>query len=160
MPDLRRALEEAGFGTVRTYLQSGNLVVSSRKALPRVARDCEHVIADRFGADVRVVARTRDELADVVQRNPLRRVATDPKRYQVTFLAEPVDGDVIGKLEAVTVPPERFVVSGREIYAWHPASIARSKLWALLAGPKLGVTATARNWSTVTTLGALANESA
>jgi uncharacterized protein (DUF1697 family) len=42
-------------------------------------------------------------------------------------------------------------VDGREIYAWHPDGVARSKLWNGLAG-KLGVTATARNWNTVLAL--------
>ena len=62
------------------------------------------------------------------------------------------------KLEAAAAPSERFVVAGREVYAWHPEGIARSKLWALLAGRGLGVTATARNWTTVTNLRALADE--
>jgi uncharacterized protein (DUF1697 family) len=48
----------------------------------------------------------------------------------------------------------------REIYAWHPEGVARSKLWTLLAGRGLGVTATARNWTTVTNLLALADERA
>jgi len=62
------------------------------------------------------------------------------------------------RLEAAAVAPERLVVSGRELYAWHPEGIARSKLWALLAGRKLGVTATARNWTTVTNLLAMADD--
>jgi uncharacterized protein (DUF1697 family) len=56
------------------------------------------------------------------------------------------------------VASERFVHVGRELYAWHPEGVARSKLWAQLAGPKLGVTATARNWTTVTKLLELADE--
>jgi uncharacterized protein (DUF1697 family) len=36
--------------------------------------------------------------------------------------------------------------------------VARSKLWAKLAGADLGVKATARNWTTVTTLLAMADE--
>jgi len=43
-------------------------------------------------------------------------------------------------------------VHGREIYAWHPSGVARSKLWAALAGRDLGITATARNWTTVEAL--------
>jgi uncharacterized protein (DUF1697 family) len=64
----------------------------------------------------------------------------------------------VQKLEAVALDSERFVVSGREVYAWHPSGVARSKLWALLAGRGLGVTATARNWTTVTKLLELADE--
>ena len=52
-----------------------------------------------------------------------------------------------------------WVVSGREIYGWHPKGVARSKLWGRLAGRGLGVTATARNWTTVTKLLELADRS-
>jgi uncharacterized protein (DUF1697 family) len=45
---------------------------------------------------------------------------------------------------------------GRELYAWHPAGVARSKLAVAVAGKALGVTATARNWTTVEALLALA----
>jgi uncharacterized protein (DUF1697 family) len=36
--------------------------------------------------------------------------------------------------------------------------VARSKLWAKLAGAGLGVKSTARNWNTVVTLLAMASE--
>jgi uncharacterized protein (DUF1697 family) len=158
MPDLREALSDAGFGDVKTYVQSGNVVLTSRAAPRTVARKCEQAIAERFGFDVDVVVRTRDELARVVKRNPLAKVAENPKRYQVSFLAEEPDRSVVDVLAAAAVESERFELIGREIYAWHPEGIGRSKLWTLLAGPRLGVTATARNWTTVTTLLELASE--
>src|SRR5262245_28482296 len=87
MPELREALEDAGYDDVRTYLQSGNVVLTSTESAKKVGRECERVIADRFGLEIDVVVRTRNELAKVVERNPLGRVAKDPKRYQVSFLA-------------------------------------------------------------------------
>jgi uncharacterized protein (DUF1697 family) len=158
MPALRELLEEAGFDDVRTYLQSGNVVLTSKATSREVARKCKREIANRLGLDIEVVVRTRAELAKVVQRNPLGKVAKNPKRYQVSFLAAKPGADVKRKLAAVAVDSERFDVNGREIYAWHPEGIARSKLWALLAGRGLGVTATSRNWTTVTKLLALAEE--
>jgi len=44
------------------------------------------------------------------------------------------------------------VVAGRAVYAWHPSGVARSRLWAKLAGKGLGVTGTSRNWTTVEAL--------
>src|SRR5262249_62028252 len=105
-----------------------------------------------------VVGRTGDELAEVARPNPLGEVADDPKRYQVSFLADKAEGALGDRLTAVAAAEERVVVEGREIYAWHPAGVARSKLWAALANRKLGVTATARNWTTVTKLLELADE--
>jgi uncharacterized protein (DUF1697 family) len=158
MPALREALTDAGFDDVGTYVQSGNVVLSTNASPERVARKCMRLIQDRFGLDIGVVVRTRDELAEVVKRDPLAKVATNPKRYQVTFLAAEPDREVVKKLAAAAVGAEQVVHVGRELYAWHPDGIGRSKLAALLAGPRLGVTASARNWATVTKLLAMADE--
>jgi uncharacterized protein (DUF1697 family) len=157
MPKLREALEEAGFAEVRTHLQSGNVVLESKTKPEQTARKCERVIEDEFGLAIDVVVRTPAELGRVVKRNPLGNVAKDPKRYQVSFLAGPLPAAAKRKLEEALQEPEELVFSGREIYAWHPKGVARSKLWAALAGRGLGVTATARNWTTVTKLLELAS---
>jgi uncharacterized protein (DUF1697 family) len=157
MPELREALEAAGFDDVSTYVQSGNIALSSSEKADAVARTVQRVIADEFGLDIAVVTRTRAQLAKIVERNPLARVARDPKRYQVSFLDAKPSQEVVRRIEAAADPKERVVVDGREIYAWHPDTIARSKLWTLLAGQRLGVTATARNWTTVMKLLELAD---
>jgi uncharacterized protein (DUF1697 family) len=158
MPELRELLAGAGFDDVRTYVQSGNVVLTSGQRPDRLARKCERLIADRFGLDVAVVARTRDELAAVVKRDPLGDVATNPKRYQVSFVDAELDAETARKLEEARAEPERLAVIGREVYAWHPEGAARSRLWNLLAGKGLGVTATSRNWTTVTKLLEMADE--
>jgi uncharacterized protein (DUF1697 family) len=152
MPALREALEEAGYEDVRTYVQSGNVALSSKASAKHAVRDVERLIADRFGLEIAVVARTRNELAKVVELNPLARVAKDPKRYQVSFLEAKPSAKIVRELEDVAAAKEKVVCVGREIYAWHPDGVARSKLWARLAGKNLGTTATARNWTTVTKL--------
>jgi uncharacterized protein (DUF1697 family) len=158
MPELREVLASAGFGDVRTYVQSGNVVLTSRASPARVARTCKQEIAAHFRLEIDVLVRTQAELAEVVRRNPLGEIAVNPKRYQVSFLSAKPKPEVLRKLADAVVPPEQFVAIGRELYAWHPESVARSKLWALLAGRGLGVTATARNWTTVTSLLVLATE--
>ena len=152
MPDLRAALEEAGFKDVQTYLQSGNVVLESRAKPETVARKVEGVIAESFGLEIAVAVRSRAELAKVVERNPLGKVAKDPKRYQVTFLSAKLGAEVVRRLESLSVRGEQLVVDGREVYAWHPGGVARSRLWTELAGKRLGVSATSRNWTTVEAL--------
>jgi uncharacterized protein (DUF1697 family) len=158
MPQLREALADAGYGSVRTYVQSGNVVLDSDETPVALEASCERLVAERFGLDVPVIVRTRDELAAVVEHNPLGEVATDPKRYQVTFLAEKLDPDRASELAALATDAERLVVHGRELYAWHPDGVGRSKLASTLAATGLGVKATARNWKTVVTLLDMADE--
>jgi uncharacterized protein (DUF1697 family) len=152
MPDLRAALAGAGYDDVRTYVQSGNVVLGTDEAPDALARRMEGLIAEQFGIEVRVVARTRDELAEVVARDQLGDVVETPKRYQVTFCAAEPDHEAVARVAALASGGERFELIGREGYAWHPEGVARSKLWAGLAGDALGVVTTSRNWTTVTKL--------
>src|SRR5689334_25388510 len=109
MPRLREVLTQAGFEDVRTYVQSGNIVLSSDEPPDKVAATCERVIAKEFGFDVPVVVRTRAELAQVVKRNPLGKVATEPKRYQVSFLDRKPDAKLVKELQALTAGKEEFL---------------------------------------------------
>jgi uncharacterized protein (DUF1697 family) len=158
MPELRELLAEAGFEDVRTYVQSGNIVLESKLSSSKVAERCAELISERFGFDVPVMVRTRAELAKIVKQNPLGDVADDPKRYQVSFLSERPDPKIVKRLRELAVESEGFFAGGRELYAWHPEGVARSKLWNEIAGKRLGVSATSRNWTTVTTLLEMAEE--
>jgi uncharacterized protein (DUF1697 family) len=157
MADLRELLAERGYGDVKTHLQSGNVVLSSDLPPDRLAEELEQALAERLGLEIPVIVRTRDELAAVIERDPLGDVADDPKRYQVNFLSAEPDAEAVRALEAQDLAPERCVVSGREIYAWHANGIQKSPLAKLLTDGRLGVTATARNWNTVTNLLELAD---
>ncbi|MGH2881767.1 MAG: DUF1697 domain-containing protein [Solirubrobacteraceae bacterium] len=159
MPQLRELLTDAGFKDVQTYVQSGNVVLTSSAKPAKVGARAEELIAERFGFDVDVIVRTADELAEVVRLNPLADVAEDPKRYQVSFCDGEPDPAAVEEITAAAAPTERLVAIGRELYAWHPDGVARSKMWNKLAGKTLGVRATARNWTTVTTLLEMAGDS-
>ena len=156
MPALREALAEAGFEDVQSYVQSGNLVVTSRARADSVRRKVEHVIADSFELDIAVLVRTRADLTRIARANPLKKVAMNPKRYQVSFLDSKLPAATVRKLEELAAHGEQVVARGLEVYTWTPDGIARSKLWAKLAGTSLGVTATSRNWTTVEALRDLA----
>ena len=158
MPELRAALETEGFGDVSTYLQSGNVVLTSRASAERVAKDVNELIKKRFGLDVAVLVRSHAELTEVVRRNPLAKIAVDPKRHLVTFMSSELPRDLIDRMTAVAGPQEQFRVMGLEVYSWHPAGVGRSPLWERLAGKALGIDATSRNWTTVTTLLAMAGD--
>jgi uncharacterized protein (DUF1697 family) len=158
MPALRDALQAAGMENIVTYVQSGNVVLDSAVKADALVRACEGVIADEFGLDVGVVVRTRAELAKIVERNPLGDVAEQDKLYQVTFCARKPAKAALAKVAERAVPGERLLAHGREIYAWFPHGVGRSKLAAQLGKQDLGGLTTARNWTTVNKLLALARE--
>lgn len=148
MPALRDALAAAGYTGVQTYVQSGNVVLDAEGPDEALAAELSALIEREFGFDVPVVVRTRDEIAAVVEDNPLRGVADVPKLQHVLFLAEPLDPARAEEVAGLAMAPEQVVVREREIHAWYPDGMQNSKLARSLAGTKLGV-ATDRNWATV-----------
>jgi uncharacterized protein (DUF1697 family) len=150
MARLRALLEGLGHTDVATLLQSGNAVFTTKEKSPaKLVKQLEAAIAKEFGFEVSVIVRTRDELAAVIQANPLPGAEETPSHFLVTFLADEPDPKKLQALDPAAYAPDEFRVVGRELYARFPKGIGNSKLAAVLAGPRLGVTATARNWNTV-----------
>jgi uncharacterized protein (DUF1697 family) len=156
MAELRSLLGDAGYKDVATYVQSGNIVLSSRKRPDNLARDVAALLEDRYGFPVPVTARSESELAAVIEHDPIPGAAEQPKLYQVTFLEVQAPAAEVDRLRELAVGDERIAAHGREIYTFHPDGIARSKLANGLAVKQLGI-ATARNWRTVTTLREMAS---
>jgi uncharacterized protein (DUF1697 family) len=150
MADLRRALEEAGFEDVKTYVQSGNVALTAKERSPgKVGRAGEKAIAEAFGFDVAVVVRSRDEIAALVEEDPLGDVATNPKFRIVVFLAEKLDPDRLADVDPDDFAPEAFALRDYEIVMWAPDGQRDSKLVKALTEKRTGVVGTARNWRTV-----------
>jgi uncharacterized protein (DUF1697 family) len=100
MAPLRDALAGAGFGEVRTYLQSGNVILTSPLAsADAVARSIETVIEDAFGLGVDVLVRTPEEVREVLARIPFGPEA-EPRHVVVHFLAEILGPDGAAELAA------------------------------------------------------------
>jgi uncharacterized protein (DUF1697 family) len=154
MADLRELLTGAGYGEVRTHLQSGNVVLAAEATGAELEQELEALLEGRLQSPIRVLVRNARELRAVVDADPLAEVAENPSLKQVTFLGSELDSAMAKELEAAAtdLAPERLVVRGREIYTWHPDGIQRSPTAKLLTDQRLQVTVTARNWNTVTKL--------
>ena len=132
MAQLRELFASAGFADVRTYLQSGNVVLASDAPAEDLARTATALMQRGFGVEVAALVRTAAQLGAVVERDPLGELVSDPRRYQVSFLDRELSTTVLERLQSLTAPGERLVAAGHELYAWHPDGIARSKLWLSL----------------------------
>jgi uncharacterized protein (DUF1697 family) len=142
---------------VRTLVNSGNIVLSTRKKPASVEEEVHELILGELGVDTAVVVRTRDELADAIARCPYPEADERPKHVHVAFLKGDLDEARVAKLRATDFGEEAFEISGRELFAWHPDGLARSEL-AKALGKGVGADATSRNWNTVTKLLVLADE--
>ena len=154
MERLRASFAELGFGEIKTYIQSGNVIfTTARKSTAAVAKKITEKILNDFGFDVPVIVRTHAELNEVVKKNPfLPGAATDPAKLHVTFLSAAAPPTATKSLQPLAAATERFQVCGREVYLRFPAGYGVTKLSNSAIEKKLSVSATTRNWKTVTTL--------
>jgi uncharacterized protein (DUF1697 family) len=94
MADLRQLLTGAGHRDVRTHLQSGNVIFTTRRTnREQLIQEIERGIKERLGLSVRCLVRSSDELQATIDGNPLQEVATDGSRMLALFLSEPFDSN-------------------------------------------------------------------
>ncbi|SEN35326.1 Uncharacterized conserved protein, DUF1697 family [Actinacidiphila rubida] len=153
MQTLRELLAGIGGTEVRTHLQSGNAVFAHDERDPALlAADLERALADELGLTITCMVRTGADLRRVVDANPYAMDDVNGSRFLVVFLSGPVPLDKLAAIDRSTYAPDSLEPGEREIYGHFPDGIRDSKLAALLTDRRLGVSATARNWNTVTKL--------
>jgi uncharacterized protein (DUF1697 family) len=151
MDALRKSLEGLGFGKVKTYIQSGNVVFETGKSSAAAlgSRIKNRIISD-FGHSVEVMVRSREEMEKTIKDNPfLKERGIDPERLHVTFLSDAPAASGLKKLEEFTIPPDRSQCVGREIHLYFPNGVSGSSLWKAPWERELRVGSTTRNWKTV-----------
>jgi uncharacterized protein (DUF1697 family) len=155
MADLRALVERLGYRSVRTILNSGNVVFAGpRSSASRVAGQVERVLAKHLGVPARVVVLTAPELADAVAANPLVEMASDPSRL---VLAVPSSRKDLVRLKTLLErdwAPEALAAGPRAAYFWCPGGFIDSPV-AEAVRRALGESVTMRNWATVRKLLAL-----
>lgn len=71
MAELKKAFEELGFGAVKTYLNSGNVIFSSDEDnMGSLSNRIETMIKEQFGLDIPVFVISKEALEDILQHAP------------------------------------------------------------------------------------------
>ena len=157
MEALRALLAEAGCAGVRTYIQSGNAVLSAAPALARrLPAALTALLRARLGLTVPVVLRTVAELEAAARRNPFLAAGADPATLHLAFLAGAPTRAAAAALDPARSPPDAFRLLGRELYLSLPGGVGKTRLTSDYLDRTLGTTCTLRNWRTVLELVALA----
>ncbi len=124
MAELRGLCEAVGLGAVRTYIQSGNVVLDSDRDPAEVAAVLEQAVAVHTGRRHLVVVRSPEQVAAALRANPFP--ALDPARVLVVLL------DHAPLPEAVEGWPtpggEQLALRGRELFVAFPDGMGRSRL--------------------------------
>lgn len=155
MVDLSSLYKDLGYKDALTYIQSGNVIFSriDDSSESEVAKRIEKAIFERFNYTIPVMIRTVEEMKNLMSFNPfLAEENFQPSKMAVILLYEETSECQIQKVINIDYPPDKFKIAGREIFIYCPNGFGRTKLYTNFFEKKMGVTGTARNWKTMTTL--------
>jgi uncharacterized protein (DUF1697 family) len=142
MARLREVLTKAGFKEVRTYIQSGNVILRTNVSPAALEKRVHDLIKKHIGPELVIVARTAAQLKRVLDGNPFQKGHDISRVFFVSFAQTP-SAEKIKELIAQDFSPEELVI---------PGSAARSKLSNNFLERKHRVSATTRNRNTLNTL--------
>lgn len=164
MAKLRASLEgEGNFSSVKTWLQSGNVLVRTELNDPdQVSAKIRAAIEKDFGLDdVPVMIRAANQIKDIVSSNPFAAQHYETKRIFVAFLNELPCPNLQKEMSQIDYGNEEYVMSNdgdlKAIYFYVP-DFAKYKLDTTLFEKKLKIVATSRNWRTTNKLVEMAKE--
>ncbi|MBC7495472.1 MAG: DUF1697 domain-containing protein [Flavobacterium sp.] len=153
MDALTKALQNIGFTNVQTYIQSGNVFVNSTETAAKVGLLIKQEIFKIFGHDVPAIVIDKLELKSCFENNPfLNDKNTDTKKLYVAFVSKELNQNSIHELKISQFKPDEAVVDGSKIYIKYDIGAGKTRLDQKYIEKKLTVTATIRNWNTVTIL--------
>jgi len=160
MAELRTLLVEQGYSNVVTLLNSGNAVFrAADKSPPKLAEEISSAIFSKFNLHVPVIVKSVNELARIIQENPLDTTEVNHSQLLVAFVQESSALLGLSPIERLVDGPERFITGKDAAYLNCANGIMESKAAKALLGKACKATTTTRNWATVLKLQALADES-
>ena len=133
MAALREWLEDEGFTDVETYIQTGNVKVTTRmRSADRVEERLEKVLAERCGFEVVCIVFTPEQLsgvlADAEALDPPFGNVEDQRRY-VVFFKETVPAAHGREMEDYTPANERIFARGRAVHVWIRGNFHEAKVF-------------------------------
>lgn len=158
MAILKDVLIDNNFQKVTTYIQSGNIVLSSDFEKDAVSTKVQQLINDHFQLQIAVFCLDLNEMETALQNNPFIE-NIEPNKLFFTFLKEEPAVDLLVDLEKIDFATDQFKVIDKVLYFYLPNGMSNSKLNNNFFEKKLKVTATGRNLNTINKLIDLAKNS-
>jgi uncharacterized protein (DUF1697 family) len=146
MNELKAMCEAAGFGDVRTYIASGNVLFTSKLGETAVQKKLEQQLHEYAGKPVGVLVRSAAEMAQVLADNPYPEAPGN--RVVAIFLDDAPPANALDDVRHQQL--ERLARGKREIYVHYGDGMADSRL--TIPAARAG---TARNINTIAKLAEL-----
>lgn len=132
MEALRAEFEKAGFRSVKTYIQSGNVIFQSDVTEKNsVEADIEKILSSKFKYKAKVLVRSKKEMENTIAHFP--KIFGNPEwKHNVIFLSGAIDSkDILKKFEIKKEIEETSYFKGALFWSAKMDGITRSTMLKL-----------------------------
>ena len=153
MAELRADFEAAGFGDVRTYIQSGNVLFSSDKPAASLEETIEAFLEERYSTSLMVVVRSHRQLRSIVEKAP-KGFGDSPDTYHsdVIFLRSPLTPKAAMAVVRLRDDVDQAWTGTRVLYYARLSAQRTRSLMSKIVGTPEYKQMTIRSWATTTKL--------
>lgn len=153
MKALTQVLTDAGFSQIKTYIQTGNILLQSPHSshesdAAQLEQDIAKLIDTHFGFTPDIMQLSLSEFSTAAVNNPYK---DKPGNTVHCYFCQQLPSPDEARLKELATSIEEYRIEGRVLYLHAPDGIGRSKLAANIE-KCLKVPATARNLNTVNKL--------
>mgnify|MGYP001270284590 CR=1 FL=1 len=148
MSYLAGILKNTGFNEVRTYIQSGNIILNTELSYPQTAVLIRKVILEKIGADLPVIIKTKEQLSSAIKETPFGKTF-DHSRIHLVFTNSIIDKNKLAEAERTAYEGEIFAAGKECMYLYLPRDAKKKKLNTNYLEKKLKITATMRKLNVI-----------
>jgi len=151
MAQLRQYLTDHGFKDVKTYIQSGNVIFKSETITQQQLEVAlQRIILDDFNLEVPVLVATHEELQIILDNCPFKSPVKEQSYFVI--LNKIPNAQLVAEASQKTYPNDTYHILKNCIYFYPEKGYGRSKFNMNYFEKTLRVSATARNYKTLTKL--------
>lgn len=157
MADLRELLTKEGFEDVKTYIQSGNVILKTKETdVHTLENHIQEAIKAQFGFDVSVLIKSRDQLQTIFNRSPFPQ--PNKEKSYFFMLHDKPSKELVDVASEKSYDDEEYHIIEDCIYYFSKKGMGKAKFNGNFFERKLNTFATARNYNTMVKLLSLSQE--
>ena len=141
-------LEEVGFEDVKTYIQSGNIALTSEWSDEEIRTKVYDCIYNNIGADLSVIVKGIKQLTTAIAENPFDK-GYDASMCHLVFTNDLISDERLQKMLATDFGEELFAVGNECLYLYLPEAAVKKRLYTNFIERQLGIGVAVRKLNTV-----------
>ena len=150
MSELKETLMNNAFNEVKTYINSGNLVLISELNKDELKRKIIELVFDKFGFHVEIIVHTAEEIKNLIENDPFsERTNLDNSKKCIVFTSSEIENGAFDKLKENLEIVEEFYIDSNAIYVYYENGQAKTKFTNNYIEKNLKTISTIRNWNTI-----------